>query len=135
MKNERGMTLVILVLIIIILLGLAAVSVYTVAGPDGIINAKNKETTENSANIANSNLATALATISKDFAEEKIADVETLPEAVTKERLQKLLPDYIFTDVITPKTGTDGTIKFEKDGHKYTVTVTENLQIKNFVEN
>lgn len=50
MKNEKGMALVTLVLAIVVLLVLAAVAIYMVVGPEGVLtNAQNKNetTTEN----------------------------------------------------------------------------------------
>lgn len=52
MKNEKGMTLVALVLTIIVLLILAAVAIYMVVGPDGVLKAssKNEISSENTVN-------------------------------------------------------------------------------------
>lgn len=59
MKNEKGMALVTLVLAIVVLLVLAAVAIYMVVGPEGVLtNAQNKNevTTEN---VTNDNTTTS----------------------------------------------------------------------------
>lgn len=133
MKNEKGMSLVVLVLTIIVLLGIAAVSIYMVIGPNGVLNAKNNSDAEAAKNSTKANLSTALARISKDYAEEKIPEATSLPEALTKERLQGLLPNCVITQVIAPKEGVAGTVKITQNGTSYTAAVSEKLEIQDFV--
>lgn len=134
MKSEKGMSLVVLVLTIIVLLGIAAVSIYMVIGPNGVLNVKNNSDAEAAKNATKANLATALTRISKDYSEEKIPEATSLSEALTKEKLQGLLPNCTITQVIAPKEGVLGTVKITENDCSYTAAISDKLEIQEFVK-
>lgn len=55
MKDQKGMALVTLVLAIIVLLVLAAVAIYMVVGPEGVLTSSQNQNETSSENIINNN--------------------------------------------------------------------------------
>ena len=118
MKNQKGITLIALVVTIIVLLILAAVSISTLMGKNGIVN--KATTAKNKTDVAKEEEMIALAA---NAAILEMEDAEAITEDVLESELNQLIgtrdEDYTLT-----KTGTIFTITYINSNRSYSIEET-----------
>ena len=118
MKNQKGITLIALVVTIIVLLILAAVSISTLMGKNGIVN--KATTAKNKTDVAKEEEMIALAA---NAAILEMEDADAITEDVLESELNQLIgtrdEDYTLT-----KTGTIFTITYINSNRSYSIEET-----------
>ena len=141
MRNQKGITLVALVITIVVLLILAGVTISMVLGPNGVLSNANTAKKNSAKSTAQDALSTALSSVTTDIyagnevkgANKKYADASAIiaDAAGFKAALEMAAPGYTFT-VNNNKTIT--VTSKTNSAEKYTATITDELNIKDFTE-